>query len=49
MEDLVSISIRENEGSFSPRHHIQTGSGAHSDFYPVDTGGSFPAGKAAGS
>jgi len=28
-------------------HHVQTSSGAHTTFYPTDTRGSFPGGKAA--
>jgi hypothetical protein len=32
-------------GNFSHRHHIKTGSGAHSASYPMGTGGSFPVGK----
>jgi hypothetical protein len=30
-------------------HVVQTGSGVHPTSYPMDTGGSFPAGKAAGA
>jgi hypothetical protein len=33
---------------FFIHHHLQTGSGAHPDSYPMDTRGSFPGGKAAG-
>jgi hypothetical protein len=29
---------------FSPFHIVQIGSGAHPDFYPMGTGGSFPPG-----
>jgi len=36
-------------GKFSLHHHVQNGSGAHSAFYPMGTGGSFPSGKAAGA
>jgi len=35
-------------GNFSPWHHVQTGSGAHPDSYPIGTRGSFPGGEAAG-
>jgi hypothetical protein len=33
-------------GNFSLHHRVQNGSGAHPASYPMDTGGSFPAGKA---
>jgi hypothetical protein len=35
-------------GNFSLHHLVQNGPGAHPDSYAVDTGGSFPGGKAAG-
>jgi hypothetical protein len=35
--------------NFSPHHRVQTGSGAHTASYPMDTRGSFPGGKAAGA
>jgi hypothetical protein len=34
---------------FSPLHSFQTGSGSHPASYPMDIGGSFPGGKAAGT
>jgi hypothetical protein len=37
------------EQDFSPLHLVQTGSGAHPASYPMDTGGAFPGGKAAGA
>jgi hypothetical protein len=40
---------RQGQGYFSLRHHVQTGSGAHPAFYTMGTGGSLPAGKAAGA
>jgi hypothetical protein len=30
-------------------HRVQTGSAAHPAFHPMDTGGSFPGGRVAGS
>jgi hypothetical protein len=36
-------------GKFSLRHRVQTGSVAHPASYPVDTRGSFPRRKAAGT
>jgi hypothetical protein len=36
-------------GNFSLHHHVQTGSGAHPDYYPMGTRVSFPESKAAGS
>jgi len=36
-------------GFFSLCHHVQTGLGAHSPSYPVDTGGSLPSGKVIGA
>jgi len=33
---------------FSLRHRVKPGSGVHPASYPVDTGGSFPGGKATG-
>jgi len=36
-------------GNFSLHHHVQNGPGAHPVSYPMDTGGSFPGGKAAGA
>jgi len=36
------------DGDFS-HHRVQTGCGAHPASYPMNTRGSFPGGKAAGS
>jgi hypothetical protein len=49
---LVGQGVRVRipvEGSYFPLHIVQTGSGAHRASYPMDTGGSFPLGKAAGA
>jgi len=35
-------------GIFSLRNRVQTGTGAHPASYPMDTGGSYPGGKATG-
>jgi hypothetical protein len=35
-------------GNFTLHHRVQNGSGAHPASYPMDTGDSFPGGKAAG-
>jgi hypothetical protein len=43
----VGIRIPAEAKNFSLRHRVQTGSGAHPASYPMGTGGSFPAGKAA--
>jgi hypothetical protein len=37
----------EGAGNFSLHHHVQNGSGAHPDSYPVGTRGSFLGGKVA--
>jgi len=44
---MIGARIPAGAGSFSPRHRVQTGSGAHPTCYPVGTGGSFPESKAA--
>jgi hypothetical protein len=36
-------------GNFSLHHRVQTGSGAHSAFYPMGTGGPFSWGEADGA
>jgi hypothetical protein len=36
-------------GNFFLHHRVQNGSGAHPAYYPMDTKGSFPEGKAAGA
>jgi len=47
--DRGSLAGRISDGIFVLRHHFQTGSGAHSVFYPMGTGRSYFVGKAAGS
>jgi len=46
---MIVFRIPAGAGSFSLRHRVQTGSGACPTSYPMDTGGSFPGGKAAGA
>jgi hypothetical protein len=42
--------VDHNPEAGEPLHHrVQTGSGAHSASYPMDTGDVFPGGKAAGA
>jgi hypothetical protein len=48
-DQMIGIRFPARAGSFSLRHRIQTGSGAHPASYPVGTGGSFPGDKAAGA
>jgi hypothetical protein len=36
-------------GNFSLHHRVQNGFGTHPSYYPMDTRGSFPGGKAAGA
>jgi len=40
---------RQEQGFFSLRHRVQTGSGVHPASCPMGTGGSFPEGKTAGA
>jgi len=47
--DGVSIPDSVNNGILSLQHRVQTGSGAHPPSYPMVTGGSYTAGKAAGA
>jgi hypothetical protein len=49
LADRGSIPGRGNDGIFSLRHRVQTGSEAHSASYSVVTTGSFPGGNAAGA
>jgi hypothetical protein len=44
LEDRGSIPGRGNNGIFSLRHLVQTGSGTHPPYYSMGTGGSFPPG-----
>jgi hypothetical protein len=39
--------FRAEAGNFSLHHRVQTGSGAHPAFHPMDKGGSSPGRKAA--
>jgi hypothetical protein len=36
---MIAVRFPAGAGNFSLRHHVQTGSGAHPAFYPVDSGG----------
>jgi hypothetical protein len=45
---MIGVRFPAVPGNFSLRHHVQTGSGAHSASYPMGKRGSFPEGKAAG-
>jgi hypothetical protein len=45
---MFDVRFLAGVGNFSLRHHVQTGSGAHQDSYPIGIGGSFPGGKAVG-
>jgi hypothetical protein len=50
LDDGVSrFRFPAGAGNFSLHNRVQNGSGAHPASYPMDTGGSFPAGKAAGA
>jgi hypothetical protein len=44
---MIGIRIPAGAGSFSLRHRVQVGCGAHPASYPMDTGGCFPGGKVA--
>jgi hypothetical protein len=46
---MIGVLFPAEAGNFSLRHHVQNGSGAHPDSYPMDTEVSFPGGKAAGA
>jgi hypothetical protein len=47
--DGRGVGVRVPVGhEFSLFHVVQTGSGIHPSYYPTDTGGSFPEGKAQG-
>jgi hypothetical protein len=46
---MFGILFPAEAGNFSPRHHIQIGSGAHPTSYPMGTRGSSPGDKAAGA
>jgi hypothetical protein len=37
----IGVRFPAGTGNFSLHHRVQTGSGAHPDFYPTGTGGSF--------
>jgi hypothetical protein len=42
LEDRGSIIGKRNDGTFSLRHRVQIGSGAHPASYPMGAGGSLP-------
>jgi hypothetical protein len=44
----VGVQVQWGQ-EFSLLHIVQTGSGVHPTSYPMDTGGSFPRGKATGA
>jgi hypothetical protein len=46
---MIGVRFPAEAGNFSPRHRVQTASGAHPASYPMGAGGSFPGGKAAGA
>jgi hypothetical protein len=46
---LIGVGLPAGAGNFLLHHRVQTGSGAQSASYPMDTGGSFPGGKATGA
>jgi hypothetical protein len=48
-DQMIGVRFPAGAGNFSLRHHVQTGSGARPEFYPMGKGGSFPGGKAAGA
>jgi len=43
---MIGVRFPAGAGNFSFRHRVQTGSGADPSSYPMDTGVSFPEGKA---
>jgi len=47
-DQILGFDSRQGLGIFI-HHCVRTGSGVHSASYPVDTGGSFPGGKAFGA
>jgi hypothetical protein len=49
LDDRGSIPGRGSDESFSLRHRVHTGSGPHSDSYPMGTMGSFSGVEAAGA
>jgi hypothetical protein len=51
LDDRGSFPVWSSNGIsffFFSHHRVQTGSGAHPTFYPVDNGNSYPGDKAAG-
>jgi hypothetical protein len=46
---MIGVRFLAGTGNFSLLHRVQTSSGAHPAFYPMDTWGSFPGVKAAGA
>jgi hypothetical protein len=45
---MIGVRIPVAAGNFSPRHRVQTASGAHLVSYPMGTKGYFPGGKEVG-
>jgi len=46
---MMGVRVPAEARNFSLHHRVKTGSGAHSDSYPMGTRGSFPEGKAGGA
>jgi hypothetical protein len=46
---MIGVRFLMVARDFSVHHRVQTSSGAYPASYPVDTGGSFPGGKASGA
>jgi len=44
---MTGVRFPAGAENFSPRHRVQTNSGAHLVSYTMGTGGSYPEGKAA--
>jgi hypothetical protein len=49
LDDQGSMLGRDNDGSFSLLHRVQTGSGAHPASYPMGTRSYFPGDEVAGT
>jgi hypothetical protein len=48
-DQMIGVRFLAGIGNFSLRHRVQTASQCHPAPYPMNTGGSFPGGKAAGA